>query len=292
MRRRGALVTGVDDSSQTSLVLRPGTAAPLWPTGSTRGAKRMARTAVGHAGRTKVGRSLLEAALKDEENAAWLFRWLCDWICAEAEFDVAAPARLAEAPSFDELVWLFSSHALNQRLSRLELEEAAHLYRLVRRLDSRRVAELGRYKGGTTFLLAAAGAQVTSLDLPSERQAAFDGSLERTLARFGLADRVELVLADSHRFPVDGGSLDVVFVDGDVSEQGLWADWEQWWPAVAGGGSFILHLVDPHEIRWPILAEKFAPGWRFAAEIEARPDTSRVEAPAGFAHFVKAAVGT
>ena len=284
-------MTGVDGSRQTTLALCPGTASTSWPTGSTRTPKRVGRSAVGYAGRTKVGRSLLEAALKDEQNAAWLFRWLCDWICAEAEFDAAAPERLADEPGFEDLVWLFSSHALNQRLSRLELEEAAHLFRLVRRLDSPRVAELGRYKGGTTFLLAAAGARVTSLDLQSERQEGFDASLARTLARFGLANRVELALADSHRFPVAVASFDAVFADGDVSETGLRADWAQWWPAVAPGGSFILHLVEPNEIRWPLLAEKFAPGWRLAEEIEARADTSRVEAPAGFAHFVKPVAG-
>ena len=249
--------------------------------------RRLARTGIGRAGRTRAGRRLLEAALKDDENVAWLLHWLCNWICARAEFDEAFPSGLRRVRGFEDLVWLYSTNALNQRLSRLGLDEAAHLYRLVNGLDSPRVAEIGRYKGGTTLLLAAAGARVTSLDVDAARQEAFAPPLERTLARLGLSDRVDLVVADSRTYAVEDASYDVVFLDGDYSAEGLRADWARWWPAVVPSGHLILHLVSPGDLRWPVLAPAFAPGWRVADELAARPDAAVADAPPSLAHFVK-----
>jgi hypothetical protein len=66
-------------------------------------------------------------------------------------------------------------------------------------------------------------------------------------------------------------------------------DFERWWPALGPAGHLIFHLVDPLEAIWPVLAERFLPGWRLADELlAARPDTlSPQNAPAGFAHLVK-----
>src|SRR5436190_14897960 len=92
--------------------------------------KRSARDVVGRLGRTGPGRRLLDAALKDDQNLAWFYRLLCDRMCVQASFDHGLPAGLRRPEGFEDLLWLFSSHALNQGLSRLELDEAAYLYRL------------------------------------------------------------------------------------------------------------------------------------------------------------------
>jgi predicted O-methyltransferase YrrM len=178
---------------------------------------------------------------------------------------------------------------LNQGLSRLRLDEATYLYRLVRSLERPRVAELGRYKGGTTFLFAAAGAQVTSIDISAERQRDFDPQLLRALERFDLDDLVEVVVADSHTYPVEERRFELVFCDADYSYEGMRMDFEHWWPALVPAGHLIFHLVDPLDAIWPALAERFLPGWRLADELlVGRPDTLWPQnAPGGFAHLVK-----
>jgi SAM-dependent methyltransferase len=253
-----------------------------------RRAKRRLRAFLTRLARTSFGRAVLAAVLKDDEVLAWTVWHLSDRLCGEASFDDAAPIAVGRIDGFEDLHWLYSSNALNQRLSRLAFDEGAYLYRLVCGLDAPRVAELGRYKGGTTFLLAAAGATVTSLDVRAEQQDGFDPALRQTLARFDLAGRVELVVADSHTYPVPDAHFDVVLVDGDITYEGMKADVENWWPGLATRGHLILHLVDPNEVRWRVLADRFKPLWGLADEIAQRPGARRVSsAPPSLAHVVK-----
>jgi predicted O-methyltransferase YrrM len=249
----------------------------------------LARAAVGRIARTRAGRRLLDAALKDEQNLAWVLWRRCDLICAQASFEKSYSMDVDGIRGFEDLCWLYSSNALNQGLSRLRFDEAAYLYRLVRSLERPRVAELGRYKGGTTFLFAAAGAQVTSIDIAAEQQKEFDPPLRRALERFGLDDLVDVLVADSHTYPVEERRFELIFCDGDCRYEGMRMDFERWWPALVPGGHLIFHLVDPLEAIWPALAERFLAGWRLADELlVARPDTlSPQNAPGGFAHLIK-----
>jgi SAM-dependent methyltransferase len=254
-----------------------------------RRAKRRLRGFLARLARTSFGRAVLAAVLKDDEVLAWTVWHLSDRLCGEASFDDAAPIAVGRIDGFEDLHWLYSSNALNQCLSRLAFDEGAYLYRLVRGLDAPHVAELGRYKGGTTFLLAAAGATVTSLDVRAEQQDGFDPALRQALAHFDLAGRVELVVADSHTYPVPDAHFDVVLLDGDITYEGMKADVENWWPGLATGGHLILHLVDPHEVRWRVLADGFKPLWGLADEIAQRPGARRISsAPPSLAHVVKA----
>jgi SAM-dependent methyltransferase len=234
-----------------------------------------------------VGRRLLDAALKDSEVWARVLALRCNLACAEATFDDQGPVDVSVIHGFEDVHWLYSANALNQRLSRLELNEAAYLYRLVRLLGRPRVAELGRFKGGTTFLLAAAGARVTSLDIAAAQQAVFDPPLERALERFDLSPHVELVVADLNTYPVTPQSFEVVFLD-HITHDGVPRAIEHWWPGLVTEGHLIVHLVDPEEDRWPTLAERFGPAWSAVDEFTKNLRAIRAEgAPASFAHLVK-----
>lgn len=250
---------------------------------------RAGRRAIGRFARTAVGRRLLAAALKDEDTLGWALMSLSDQICLAASFDEAQPADIDEITSFEDCAWLFSSNALNHRLSRLEVLEAAYLFRLVRSLEDPLVGEIGRFKGGSTFLLAAAGARVVSIDNDLERQAVDAPPLARALERYGLRDRVEIVIGDSRTYPVERGTFDLVFVDGDHRYEGVRADFEHWWPAVANGGHMLFH--DAEREMWtpsPAPRAQTEGVIRLVAEVASREDVVRVPgAPGTFAHFVK-----
>ena len=57
---------------------------------------------------------------------------------------------------FEDLTFLFSSTILAHGIASLRFDEAAYLYRLVRELKPQPVVEIGRYRGGSTFLIASA----------------------------------------------------------------------------------------------------------------------------------------
>jgi hypothetical protein len=150
--------------------------------------------------------------------------------------DFAALQRWPErVEGFEDLSFLFSSTILAHGIASLRLDEAAYLYRLVRTERPQVIAELGRFRGGSTFVLAAgaeAGSVVHSYDLATRQGldgAELDRQLSQALQRYGLADRVVLHVEDSRRAtPPD--AIDILFVDGDHTEEGVSADFERWSP--------------------------------------------------------------
>lgn len=165
-----------------------------------------------------------------------------------ASFESAPVDSLDTVRGFEDCYWLFSSNELTIGLSQLQFDEAACIYRLVREYENPHVIELGRYKGGTTFLLAAAaaGARVRSIENDVEIERRFRPALCRALDRFGLADRVEAETGDAYTCAVDAGTSDLVLVhcSPETHEQ-VRALIERWWPAIRPGGGIILHAT-PH----------------------------------------------
>ena len=153
------------------------------------------------------------------------------------------PERLT---GFEDLAFLFSSTILAHGVASLRLDEAAYLYRLVRAEDPATVVEIGRFRGGSTLLIAAAleGGVVHSYDIETRQGrngADLDAQLVAALERFGLADRVSLHVADSRTADPPSGAIDVLFIDGDHSEDGVRADVEHWSQQVAAGGHLLFH---------------------------------------------------
>lgn len=184
--------------------------------------------------RTTPGKHLLHAATAPDRRA-------------ERFGDVVAwPATVR---GFEDLDFLFTSSQLDHGVASLRFDEAALLYRLVRDAGTATIAEIGRFKGGSTLLMAVAmskGSTLWSYDLhvparPDLVGAELDAELTAALQRLGLDDGVHLVVGDSLTVDIPPGPIDVLFIDGDHSYEGAKADYERWGPHVREGGHLLFH---------------------------------------------------
>jgi predicted O-methyltransferase YrrM len=236
---------------------------------------------------TSPGQRLLALAMWDDVQLARLLNGLSDRVAADACFDSALERSPRTIDGFEDCAWLLSSNVLNHGLSRLMIDEAAYLYRLVRSLTAPVVVEIGRYRGGTTFLLATAGGRVLSLDV-DPAVASSDELLTRALERYDLRGSVTIEIADSRAYPVEHASYDVVFVDGDHTYEGARADVERWLPGVTPGGHLVLHdaFVPSPERAWarPWKVEGVQ---RLCEELLKRPELELAGRAGTLAHFVK-----
>jgi predicted O-methyltransferase YrrM len=225
--------------------------------------------------------------LKDPETRGWLVWHLSDRIAYnETSFPGSLPRARERIEGFEDLTWLFAANVLTHGVSRLTFDEAAYLYRLVESRADPSVLEVGRFRGGTTFLLAAAGGHVLSIDIDEESQRVFGPELASALDRFGLASRVDLALGDSTTYPSDGRTFDVVFLDGAYTYEGMRADVEHWLPTLAPGGDLIVHSLDPEDVRVPVIGNRFAGLWRLLDELDADGELERVPgSPGAMAHY-------
>jgi len=151
--------------------------------------------------------------------------------------------------AFEDLAFLFASTQLNHGIVSLAIDEAAYLFRLARSLGPATIIEIGRYKGGSTLVLAAAmddGSTLYSYDLHVKRTgeyvgAELDAEVIAALDRYRLRDRVHVVVADSKSVEPPAASVDLLFVDGDHSYAGVRGDYEHWRSVVRRGGHLLFH---------------------------------------------------
>jgi predicted O-methyltransferase YrrM len=190
---------------------------------------------------------------------------------------------------FEDLAFMFSSNQLNHGVASLQIDEAALLFRLARDVETGPVAEIGRFKGGSTIVFASAlpaGVELWSYDFhvalrPDMPGAELDEELRAALARFGLDGKVHLLVADSRTAEPPPGELALLFIDGDHSYDGAKADFDRWSAFVRSGGHVLLHdAVDTggYGNVYPGVA-------RLAAEIGA--GWERQPGAGSIAHFVK-----
>ncbi|MBA2461055.1 MAG: class I SAM-dependent methyltransferase [Actinobacteria bacterium] len=136
--------------------------------------------------------------------------------------------------------------------------EILSLLRLLAEDPPLRIIEIGTAKGGTLFLLtrvASPDARIVSIDLPGgpfgggypARRATLYKSFERG------RQRVELVRARSDapstlahvKAFFDGSPLDLLFIDGDHSYDGVKTDFDLYSPLVRTGGKIVFHDIVP-----------------------------------------------
>ena len=139
---------------------------------------------------------------------------------------------------FGDLVFLFWSSILNRGIARLNLNEAAAIYRIVKSFPTASGVEIGRRMGGSSLLLAFAVGEKGKL-LSIDIKPRGDEGLIKTLRKYGLYKRVELLTADANQIERED-KFDFVFIDGDHSYTGAKKDHLKWGAKVKVGG-FIFH---------------------------------------------------
>jgi predicted O-methyltransferase YrrM len=192
------------------------------------------KTLVRRLGRTGPGKNFVHAAVLSDP-AAMRFPNVRRWP--------------DDVRGFEDLAFLFSSNQLNHGVASLQIDEAALLYRLARDVREGPVAEIGRFKGGSTFVFATAlpaGVELWSYDfhvalrpdMPGEQ---LDQELRAALDRYGLAEKVHLLVGDSRTVDPPAGALELLFIDGDHSYEGAKADFTRWGAFVRPGGHVLFH---------------------------------------------------
>lgn len=185
-------------------------------------------------GRTSVGKNLIHAAVLPDP-AAMRFANVERW-----------PESVR---GFEDLAFMFSSNQLNHGVASLQIDEAALLYRLARDVRTGPVAEIGRFKGGSTVVFASAlpeGSELWSYDLhvalrPDMSGELLDGELLDALRRLGVERKVHLLVGDSRTIDPPPAPLELLFIDGDHSYEGAKADFERWGAFVRPGGHLLFH---------------------------------------------------
>lgn len=145
----------------------------------------------------------------------------------------------------DELLSCHFFRPLQKRAEILRLAE------IVREMRPRAVCEIGAAGGGTAFIFAqtsADDAEIVSIDLAfhAERRRAVGG-----FARSG--QRIHCVEGDSHdgatlervRGILNGRALDILYLDGDHSYEGVTRDFRMYAPLVRRGGLIAFHDITP-----------------------------------------------
>ncbi|MBP7088460.1 MAG: class I SAM-dependent methyltransferase [Candidatus Omnitrophica bacterium] len=151
--------------------------------------------------------------------------------------EISIPEKLE---GFEDLCFLFSCTPLNRRIIRVDLDEAAYIFKLVRFLDKALCVEIGRWKGGTTLLIAFAlkEGRLISLDIHDTYD---DFNLKDILRKFGLRDKVEIIVIDSTTYNNKGLAVDFIFIDGDHSYEKVKKDFEYWVNVIKKGGHIVFH---------------------------------------------------
>jgi predicted O-methyltransferase YrrM len=190
--------------------------------------------------------------LKSRHGELWVARALnkpdaCKWS------DLEVPQKVE---GFEDLSFLFWSSPLNRRFIRLDLDEATALYKIVKNIPNAQGIEIGRFKGGSTVMLASAvgpRGRLCSIDVEPQDDDGLRGILRQT----NLLDRVDLLIADANEVEHDS-YLDFVFIDGDHSYEAARRDHNKWGSKVRPGGFVIHHDMGngrPLSSQWKSLAK-------------------------------------
>jgi cephalosporin hydroxylase len=142
-----------------------------------------------------------------------------------------------------------------RRGAKQKLREFAGLCKLVRHLEPRVVVEIGTMRGGSLWAwcqLASPDALLVSIDLPG---GPFGGEYSATglESHARLGQRLCFIRADSHdpttadelKRLLDGRTIDLLFIDGDHSYEGVTRDYELYSPLVAARGLVVFHDILP-----------------------------------------------
>lgn len=143
--------------------------------------------------------------------------------------------------SFEFLAPLFSSSAFEHGIIFMPVRQAAYLYHLVRKMNARKVIEIGRANGGSTYLLGYAMArdgELWSVDLYGRRDPEVRDAFQKMRPPF--KGRLSLIVSDSRQASVAVQDVDVVLIDGGHSYSVAKSDYERFGRLLKKGGALLL----------------------------------------------------
>ncbi|MGI8423835.1 MAG: class I SAM-dependent methyltransferase [Chloroflexota bacterium] len=157
-------------------------------------------------------------------------------------FDLPISGRL----EFEHLSGLFASTSLDHGVIAMTVRQTAYLFGLVRQMAAKRVIEIGRYRGVYPNDCGGDGGRgrFWSIDIGEKEvrmygggARSFDAHIRDACRRFGL--NAELIMGDSRSVDVETGDVDLVFIDGDHSYEGVRNDFERFGRRVRAGGAIL-----------------------------------------------------
>ncbi|MGK7873260.1 MAG: class I SAM-dependent methyltransferase [Xenococcaceae cyanobacterium] len=159
---------------------------------------------------------------------------------------------------FEHLSGLFASNSLNHGVISMTIRQTAYMFGIIRQLQAHKVIEIGRYKGGSTLVIAAAlseygGGELWSIDIgkkearsqKDKKVRSYNEQIADALQRLNLKSKVKanILVGDSRTLEIDTGEVDVVFIDGDHSYEGVKNDFERFGKRVRVGGAVLFDDV-------------------------------------------------
>jgi predicted O-methyltransferase YrrM len=161
-----------------------------------------------------------------------------------APVDIQREGRL----EFDDFAGLFASSSFNHGVIGMTIRQGAYLFGLCRGMPVRRAIEIGRFRGGSTVLIAAGmdpEGILWSIDLGEKEERfarpggrPFDEQIRDFCDRHGFS--VEILVGDSRTIEVTTGEVDLVLIDGDHSYEGVRSDFERFGRRIRQGGAVLL----------------------------------------------------
>jgi len=164
--------------------------------------------------------------------------------------------------------FLFNTHGhlIKPKQIRWEITETA---KIVENLKPKTVLEIGTAKGGTLFLwsrLASEDATIVSIDMPWENGGGYPNWKTDLYQKFSSPkQKLTLLRADSHqtstlenlRSIIAKDEIDLLFIDGDHTYDGVKKDYEMYSPLVRDGGIIAMHDIAKHDLNPECQVDRF-----------------------------------
>lgn len=135
------------------------------------------------------------------------------------------------------------------------VDELARFSSIARKIAPQRVLEIGTAQGGVFWLLcqiSTPDARLISIDLPPEERHSGGMKVDVDLKRMKQADQeVHAIAGNSHdpailarvKSLLGGRALDILFIDGDHTYEGVRQDYEMYHSLVRPGGLIAFHDI-------------------------------------------------
>lgn len=146
--------------------------------------------------------------------------------------------------NFEDLAFLFNCNYANRGIIAQDFDEGAYIFQTIRsRGGCNNLLEIGRFLGGSTFLIAVAKSNIatfTSVDFKVKTPDYADDEIIKQYLDLVDEENTELVISDSRIYEPEN-KLDFIFIDGDHSYEGVKADYNHYEKYLNNGCDVLFH---------------------------------------------------